>query len=98
MPIGVLAHLKVKPDQCAVFERAFADYQRKVRTLEPGNLFFQLHRARDEAGSYTVMEQYRDEAALAAHRASEHYKAIPATFGAVMAGPPDIRVFDSVES
>ena len=28
MPIGVLAHLTVKPEQCAAFERAFTDYQR----------------------------------------------------------------------
>lgn len=96
MPIGVLAHLNVKPEHCTAFERAFLEYQRKVRT-EPGNLFFHLHRARDAAGRYTVMEQYRDETALAAHRASEHYTAIPATFGAFMAGPPDIRVFDSID-
>ena len=40
-------------------------------------------------GSYTVIEQYRDD---------EHYKAIPEVFGAFMAGPPDIRVFASVDS
>ena len=96
MPVGVLARLKVKPDQVAAFEKAFAEYQRKVRALEAGNLFFHLHRARDDVGSYTVMEQYKDEAALAAHRGSEHYKAIPAVFGGFMAGPPDIQVFDSV--
>lgn len=98
MPIGVLAQLNVKPEHCAAFERAFVEYQRTVRAEEAGNLFFHLHRARDEAGRYTVMEQYRDETALAAHRASEHYKAIPVTFGAFMAGPPDIRVLDSVDS
>lgn len=98
MPVGVIAHLNVKPEHCAAFERAFVEYQRKVRADEPGNLFFHLHRARDTAGSYTVMEQYRDEAALAVHRASEHYQAIPATFGTFMAGPPDIRVFDSVDA
>ena len=97
MPIGVLAHLTVKPEHAAAFERAFDEYQRKVRALEPGNLFFHLHRARDGAGSYTVMEQYRDEAALAAHRDSEHYRAIPSVFGAFMAAPPDIRVLDSVD-
>ena len=97
MPIGLLAHLKVKADCVKEFERAFGEYQRKVRTLEPGNLFFQLHRSREEVGSYTVIEQYRDEAALAAHRDSEHYRAIPATFGGFMAGPPDIRLLDSVD-
>ncbi len=97
MPVGVLARLTVKPEHVAAFEKAFGDYQRKVRALEKGNLFFHLHRARDAVGSYTVMEQYADNAALEAHRNTEHYKAIPAVFGPFMAGPPDIRVLDSVD-
>jgi quinol monooxygenase YgiN len=98
MPVAVLARLSVKPEHTVDFERAFCDYQQQVRALEAGNLFFHLQRARDTVGSYTVMEQYRDDAALAAHRDSEHYRAIPSIFGAFMAGPPDIQVFDSVGS
>jgi quinol monooxygenase YgiN len=43
------------------------------------------------------MEQYADDAALMTHRDTGHYKAIPAIFGAFMAGPADIQVFDSVD-
>lgn len=96
MPVAVLAKLQVKPEHVAEFERAFSAYQDQVRALEAGNLFFHLQRSRETLGSYTVMEQYRDDAALAAHRSTEHYKAIPSVFGAFMAGPPDIQVLDSV--
>jgi quinol monooxygenase YgiN len=98
MPVGVLARLQVKPEHAAAFEQAFGAYQRQVRALESGNLFFHLHRSRDTAGSYTVIEQYEDQAALDAHRATQHYKAIPSVFGAFMAGPPDIQVLDSIDS
>ena len=96
MAVAVIARLQVKPEHVAGFERAFCEYQNTVRALEPGNLFFHLQRSRAAAGTYTVMEQYRDEAALATHRNTEHYKAIPSVFGAFMAGPPDIQVLDSV--
>ena len=98
MPVGLLARLQVKAEQVAAFEKAFGEYQRKVRALEQGNLFFHLHRARDKVGSYTVIEQYQDDAALAVHRSTEHYKAIPSMFASFMAGPPDIQVLDSVDS
>ncbi|MEY4641397.1 MAG: hypothetical protein RLZZ227_1391 [Pseudomonadota bacterium] len=96
MPVAVLARLFVKPEHTAAFERAFCAYQDEVRAVEPGNLFFHLQRARDNPCAYVVMEQYRDEAALAAHRSSEHYRAIPSVFGAFMQGPPDIQVLDSI--
>lgn len=96
MPVAVIAKLSVKLDQLSEFESAFALYQQKVRTLEAGILFFHLHKSREIAGSYTVLEQYTNDSALNIHRNSDHYKAIPATFGAFMAGSPDIQVLDSV--
>ena len=96
MPVGVLAKLKVKPELQAEFEQAFLQYQEKVRTQEPGNIFFALHKARDAAGEYTVIEQYVDETALLAHRSSDYYKTIPDILGPFMAAPPEIVVLDSV--
>ena len=94
---GITATLSVKPDCIAEFELAFLQYQQTVRSQEPGNILFALHRNPAVTGSYLVMEQYADQAALDAHRNSEHYKAIPATFGAYMAGHPDIQVLETVE-
>jgi len=97
MPVGVIARLKIKPDQTLAFEVAFRQFQQTVRNSEPGVVYFGLHRSQDVVGSYTVMEQYRDAPALAAHRNTPHYLAIPATFGGFMAGPAEIEVLDAIE-
>ena len=97
MTIGVIAKLKVIPERQAEFELAFSRYQTTVRTQEAGNVLFALHKSREVVGEYIVMEQYRDDEALVAHRNSEHYKAIPERLGQFMAGPPDIQVYDSVK-
>jgi quinol monooxygenase YgiN len=97
MAIGVLAKLKVIPERQSEFELAFSDYQHTVRTQEKGNLFFSLNKSRDIVGGYVVMEQYVDDEALAAHRDTEHYKAIPVRLGQFLAGPPEITVYDAVE-
>jgi hypothetical protein len=64
---------------------------------EPGVVYFGLHRSRTDACAYTVVEQYRDGAGFESHQQTPHYLAIPVTFGAFMAGPPQIEVLDAVE-
>lgn len=97
VPVGVIAKLKILPGKNVDFEAVFAKYQQAVRTQEPGNIYFGLHRSRADSCAYTVMEQYRDEAALAAHRNTPWYKALPQTFAGLMAGPAEIEVLDAVE-
>lgn len=60
-----------------------------VRKNEPGNKMYTL--CKDEAGQYVVLELYDDEAALAAHGQSAHFKAAGAKFAGLMAGRPDIQ-------
>jgi len=40
---------------------------------EPGNVFYQAHRAVDDPQLFYLYEQYADEAAYEAHMASEHF-------------------------
>src|SRR5688572_22973764 len=97
MAIGVLAKLKVITEQQSEFELAFSHYQHTVRSQEKGNLFFSLNKSRDVVGDYVVMEQYTDDEALAAHRNSEHYKAIPVQLGQFLATAPEITVYDCIK-
>lgn len=97
MPVGVIAKLRVQVGQNAGFEEAFCRFQQTVRTTEPGVVYFGLHRSQTDPLAYTVVEQFRDAAALAAHRATPHYLAIPTTFGSFMAGPAEVEVLDAVE-
>lgn len=41
---------------------------------EPGNLAYQVHRDPDDPRVFLLYEQYVDEAAYAAHGASEHFR------------------------
>jgi len=41
---------------------------------EPGCIFYAAQQHRDEPRKFLVYEQYRDEAALEAHRNSAHFK------------------------
>jgi (4S)-4-hydroxy-5-phosphonooxypentane-2,3-dione isomerase len=40
---------------------------------EPGVLMFQVHRHKTEPRRFFIYEQYKDDAALEAHRASPHF-------------------------
>jgi quinol monooxygenase YgiN len=40
---------------------------------EPGCLMYVVHQRKDEPQKFLVYEQYKDEAALDAHRASPHF-------------------------
>ena len=41
---------------------------------EPGCLMYIVHRHKDDARHFFIYEQYRDEAALQAHRDSPHFQ------------------------
>lgn len=41
---------------------------------EPGCLMYVVHRHKDDARRFFIYEQYKDEAALQAHRDSHHFK------------------------
>ncbi|MCP5178326.1 MAG: antibiotic biosynthesis monooxygenase [Pseudomonadales bacterium] len=87
--IAVIAKLNVAAGKEADFEKAMLDLAGKVRANEPGNKLYTL--CKDADGKYLVMELYTDEAALAAHGQSEHFKASGASFKGLMAGAPDIQ-------
>lgn len=94
--IAVVATLRVKSGQSEAFEAAFTRLAGQVRANEPGNVAYQLCRSRSEADTYKVLEIYRDEAAIEAHRASDHFRAAGPELGAVLAGRPEIELLDAI--
>ena len=91
--IALLAKLNVAAGKEQEFEEAMLGLAAQVRANEPGNQLYTL--VKDEDG-YAVMELYDDEAALAAHSASEHFKAAGPKLGAVMAGRPEIKRYEVI--
>ncbi|MBE7219900.1 MAG: antibiotic biosynthesis monooxygenase [Caulobacteraceae bacterium] len=95
--IAVTAHLTAREGREAEFEHAFLQMVDAVRANEPGNRLYQLARGRDGDRRYVVLELYADEAALEAHRTSDHYKAGGRSLRELVESPPEVKVFDAVE-
>jgi len=93
--IGVVATLRVQPGKEEEFEGVFAELAAAVNANEPGNSYYRLFRG-SEAGEYKVLECYDDQAALDAHRGSDHFRAIGARLGPCMAGAPEVVTYAAV--
>jgi quinol monooxygenase YgiN len=95
--IGVVATLKVRDGKNTEFESIFRELAAKVRASEPGNLVYQLTRSRAEANTYKVLEVYRDQDSLTAHRGTDHFRELGGKMGPCMAGRPDVELLDGIE-
>jgi len=93
--ISVVATLKIKKGQGADFEAIAGEMVAAVNANEEGCLFYQAHRT-DDPDTYVFIERYKDEAAIEAHRASDHFKSIGARMGAHMASRPDVQRFQQI--
>ena len=96
MAIGVTAKLTVQDGKNSEFEAAFAKLSESVNSLEPGCNLYALHQSRTNAQVYIVLEQYEDEAALAAHGKTEHYLQAGKVLATCLAAAPEIELMDSV--
>ena len=58
-------------------EEEVANVFRKLEAAsrrEPGCLMYMVHRHKDQPGRFFIYEQYRDDAALQAHKDSTHFQ------------------------
>jgi quinol monooxygenase YgiN len=94
--IAVIAVFRVKPGNEAEFEQVFAKMTAGVKANEPEAHLYQLTRNRSEPGTYKALELYTDDAALDAHRASDHYKLGGPQLRALVDAPVEIEVLDTV--
>ena len=94
--LGIVATLKVKPGMERQFEAVAKELVAKVNASEPGCTLYAL--LRDEAaGTYVFMERYEDQAAVDAHRATDHFKTLGRKMGEFMDGRPEILRLKEVE-
>ena len=94
--IGIVATIRVQEGKGQEFEGVFLELAAAVKANEPGCRMYQLTRSRTEPNTYKVLEIYDSEEALAAHRATEHMRAIGPRMAPAMAGRPDIEILDAV--
>jgi autoinducer 2-degrading protein len=74
-PVYVFAKWRVKEGRMDTVLGLLAEAARKS-TAEEGNLFYNIHQSNTDTNTLVLAEAYKDEAALAAHRASEHFQSI----------------------
>jgi quinol monooxygenase YgiN len=74
--IVLVAQYQAKPGRGDEVEAALKRMAPLVQAHEPGCGFYQANRSRENPDHFLLYEQYADEAALAAHRETPHFKEI----------------------
>lgn len=74
-PIHVIAKWKVKPGELSTV-LALLPAVVKASVAEPGNLFYKIQQDKADPNILLLFEGYKDEAAAAEHRNSEHFQSI----------------------
>jgi quinol monooxygenase YgiN len=73
--ITMITHMRVREKNARAFEAQLAEMTRNVRACEPGAVHYELFRSADDTETYVVIEIYRDEAAVEAHRNTDYLRA-----------------------
>ena len=94
--IGAVAELTVKEGSQVEFEKVALELEAAVNANEDGVLFYKLFKVRDSSTKYIFMEQYKDAAAVDAHRGYEHFKRLGRALGPFLDGAPAVTRMDKV--
>lgn len=94
MGIGLVVTIKTQPGKGAILETVGKELMAEVRKNEPGNNFYEFFKADED--TYIVLESYKDQAALEAHRNTEHFKRLGPKMGEAMAGRPEVKMLQSI--
>ena len=65
---------------------------------EPGCLRYELYRAAGPELQFVLIEAYADQAALEAHRATEHYKSYRSRIVDALGEPIKVAVLNTIDS
>jgi quinol monooxygenase YgiN len=82
--VVIVARAMVKDGQETAFMDA-ANVLVEATRQEPGCLFYALYRSPSDPGAFLFYEEYKDEAAFAAHSGSDHFKTFAGTIGEMLA-------------
>ena len=74
--VVLVAHYYVRPGKGDEVQAALKKMVACVREQEPGCLLYHVSRSRENVDLFLLYEQYRDMAALDAHRATPHFREI----------------------
>ena len=73
MPIYQTAHYQVNPEAVAKVRAAITDFVQYVAANEPGSRMYTAWQSKDDPTRFVLVEVYRDQEAMQAHRETSHY-------------------------
>jgi len=82
----LIVHIHIKQDRIAAFQAATLENGRNSRQ-EPGVIRFDFLQQNDDPARFVLIEVYRDQAAVAAHKETAHYHAWIAAVDDMFAEP-----------
>lgn len=82
--VAIVARVTVKEGKADEYVAAFAPLLEQAEK-EPGTLLYAVHRSKDDPYVFWTTEVYADDAAFAAHRASEMYSVASSVFAELIA-------------
>ena len=94
--ITLIVSIRLRPESIAKWKAATLENAAASRA-EPGMLAFDLLADRDDPTHFALVEKYRDEAAIAAHKATSHYKRWVETAEPLQAEPRTRAFYTTVE-
>ncbi len=94
--IAIVATLKIQDGKNAEFEAIANEHAANVKANEPGNVGYSFVKSRTDPNTYKVLEFYKDEAAVQAHRDAAHQREFGGKVGPLMGGRPEIELLDGI--
>jgi quinol monooxygenase YgiN len=94
--IGIIATLRANPGNRDQLEAVLLEISARVRADEPGNLLYEVMRARNEKDVSIVIETYESDEAFKLHMSSPHMADARPRLGALLTAPPEMIKMDAV--
>lgn len=94
--LRVLATLRARPETVGELGALLRGLLEPTRR-EPGSLHYELWHSSDDPTEYTFVEEWADDAALAAHFETPHIKAALEKLPALLASDLDLRRYELAE-
>ncbi|QWC23374.1 antibiotic biosynthesis monooxygenase [Bacillus haikouensis] len=90
--IIIHAHFQINPEKEAAFLEEMQALVAASRN-EDGNVSYDLMKATDADHTYTMVEIWKDQAAVEAHNTSSHFTSFAGRAPEYMAAPIDVQVY-----
>lgn len=94
--IKIVAKTKFK-EECVDQVKALAEELVKKSRAEEGNISYSFNQSLQDPTVLTMIEIWKDKAAIDAHNASEHFQRIFPQLGAFAAAKPEIDLYTEIE-